>query len=274
MQVPCSWCRGRRHLGEIQCQFRQRCNTRHDRVRQCHWQRLSTVVHLLGYFRCSADVPFHEVAREPDRGCGVNVDDLAQLVDVATHRADALHDPDLGGNLGGEVADQGQGSQSRGLSAGTDDVAHERRVVELVLQAREIEAGAEELQLGLRGCGPDDLDADEFRDDLRDRFDGSGNIACFAFEEFKAAGGYRGIVCQWVFLGLFGGFSLGCLPLDSGAVRLLTLAAQQIAVMPTAWSMDPIFILRFGKSLSQTSGKQLFLSFGILAFVPTGPWPW
>ena len=79
------------------------------------------------------------------------------------------------------------------MSAGADDIAHERCVVELVLQAREIEAGAEEAELGLGGCGSDDLDADELRDDLCDCFDGSGDVACFAFEEFQATGGYRGI---------------------------------------------------------------------------------
>ena len=193
---PCLWCRGRRHLGEIQGQLRQRCDTRHDRVRQRYRQRLPAAVHLLRYFRCRADVPFHQIAREPDRGCGVNVDYLAQLVHVATHRADALHDPDLGRSLGREVADQGQGSQGIGLSAGTDDIAHQCRVVKLVLQAREIEAGAEEAQLGLGCCGTHDLDADELRDKLRDRFDGPRDVAYFTFEEFEATGGYRGIVCQ------------------------------------------------------------------------------
>ena len=141
--------------------------------------------------RDGTDIFLDKIPGETDRTRGVNVDDLAQLVDIPLHRANRLHDPDFGRYFSREVTDQRQRRQSRGLGAGADDVAHESRVVELVLQAREVEGGAEEAELRLICCGSDYLDRNKLRDELCDGFDRPGDVACFTFEQFEAAGCYR-----------------------------------------------------------------------------------
>lgn len=221
--LPYSTLSGRRSwrgLSELQSEFRQWRNTRHNRRCQRNRLRLATAVYLLRDPRCSADVFLDKIARKTYGACCVNIDDLAQLVYVPLHRANRLYDPDLRRDFGREVTDLRKRCQCRWLGAGADDVAHQRRVVELVLKTGKVERGAEEAELQLIRCCSHDLHRDQFRDELRDCFDGAGDVACFSFKKFEAAGSYRTtserIGLLWVCV----------VPLDSGTVRLLTLILQ------------------------------------------------
>ena len=95
------------------------------------YEDVCLVTYLLELAAGTTDLLLDESPIEPHRiGC-INVDDVAELIEVAADRAQGLHDKDLGGGLKGFVLNLGISCERRLLGGVTNFVDDEGGVVAL-----------------------------------------------------------------------------------------------------------------------------------------------
>lgn len=82
-----------------------------------------------------ADIILDEGAPQADFLRGDRINDVAEFLQIALYGADGLYDPDVGGDLAGQGADQGEEGEGVGFGAGAEDLSDQGHVVELLVQA-------------------------------------------------------------------------------------------------------------------------------------------